>query len=293
MNSLRGISRKIDAILLMVIAGLLLSLAISYNYYQSRKTTIAENEGMAASLLAHGLPDEAARVIEESIRRQPLSDRSMKLRKALADIYMTELNDFGKALAELVFIKNHAAGAAIASGTEEKIRYCLNRLGRVYDVERSRLLEAGENPVASTVATNTVVRLGNRHAIGADELKQQLRAMNISEENLNRETLDNVIGAMTQELLLARAAERENYRRDPDFIARVRKFENSLAISNYLNRQLFKDRKLDEKERQQLLADEINRLAQAEAMQIDRKAIDAAFPALAGAANQPAETGGN
>ncbi len=293
MNSLRGISRKIDAILLMVIAGLLLSLAISYNYYQSRKTTIAENEGMAASLLAHGLPDEAARVIEESIRRQPLSDRSMKLRKALADIYMTELNDFGKALAELVFIKNHAAGAAIASGTEEKIRYCLNRLGRVYDVERSRLLEAGENPVASTVATNTVVRLGNRHAIGADELKQQLRAMNISEENLNRETLDNVIGAMTQELLLARAAERENYRRDPDFIARVRKFENSLVISNYLNRQLFKDRKLDEKERQQLLADEINRLAQAEAMQIDRKAIDAAFPALAGAANQPAETGGN
>ena len=292
MNSLRGISRKIDAILLMVIAGLLLALAISYNYYQSRKTTAGENEGMAASLLAHGLPAEAAQMLEENIRRQPLSDRSMKLRKALVDIYMTELNDFSKALAELVFIKTHAAGTSVASGTEEKIRYCLNRLGRVYDAERSRLLESGENPLLSTIASHTVVRLGNRHAIGVDELKQQLRAMNVGEDGLSRETLDNIIGAMTQELLLARAAERENYRRDPDFIARVRKFENSLAISNYLNKQLFKDKKLDEKQRQQLLADEINRLAQAEAMQINREVIDAAFPATASASRQ-SDTAGN
>mgnify|MGYP000852394712 FL=1 len=281
MNSLRGITRKIDAMLLMVIAGLVLGLAISYNYYQSRKITVAENENLAANLLAYGLPAEAARVLEENIRRQPLSDRSMKLRKALVDIYMNELNDFDKALTELVFLKTHTPTSEIASASEEKIRYCLNRLGRVYDAERSRMLEAGENPVENNVASHTVVRLGNRHAISVDDLKMRLRTMNISEAQLNKETLDGVIGAMTHELLLSRAAERENLKKDPEFVARVRKFENSLAISTYLNNRLFKDKKLDEQQRQQALADEINRLAQAEAMTINRDVISSAFPGLA------------
>ncbi len=280
MNSLRGITRKIDAMLLMVIAGLILSLAISYNYYQSRKTTIIDNEELAASLLAHGLPAEAAQLLEENIRRQPLSDRSIKLRKSLVDIYMNELNDYSKALAELVFLKT-LNGPAVASGSEEKIRYCLNRLGRVYDAERSRLLEGGTNPVVNNVASNTVVRLGNRHAISVDELRSQLNAMQVSEKDLTRETVDRTISAMTQELLLARAAERESFKKDPEFISRVRKFENSLAISTYLNRQVFKERQLDEKQRQELLAEEINRLAQAEAMQINRDVINAAFPGLA------------
>lgn len=284
MNSLRGITRKIDAMLLMVIAGLVLGLAISYNYYQSRKMTVAENENLAASLLAYGLPAEAARVLEENIRRQPLSDRSMKLRKALVDIYMNELNDFDKALTELVYLKTHTPTSEIASASEEKIRYCLNRLGRVYDVERSRMLASGENPIENNVASHTVVRLGNRHAISVDDLKMRLRTMNIAEAQLNKETLDGIISAMTQELLLNRAAERENLKKDPEFVARVRKFENSLAISTYLNNRLFKDKKLDEQQRQQALADEINRLAQAEAMTINREVISSAFPGLASAA---------
>ncbi len=281
MNSLRGITRKIDAMLLMIIAGLVLGLAISYNYYQSRKMTVSENEDLAANLLAYGLPAEAARVLEENIRRQPLSDRSMKLRKALVDIYMSELNDYDKALTELVFLKTHTPASEIASASEEKIRYCLNRLGRVYDVERSRMLAGGENPVINNVASHTVVRLGNRHALSVDDLKMRLRTMNISETQLNKETVDGVISAMTQELLLNRAAERENLKKDPEFIARVRKFENSLAISTYLNNRLFKDKKLDEQQRQQALADEINRLAQAEAMTINRDVVNAAFPGLA------------
>ncbi len=285
MNSLRGITRKIDAMLLMIIAGLVLGLAISYNYYQSRKMTVAENENLAANLLAYGLPAEAARVLEENVRRQPLSDRSMKLRKALVDIYMNELNDFDKALTELVFLKTHTPPSDIASASEEKIRYCLNRLGRVYDAERSRMLAAGENPVENNVASHTVVRLGNRHAVSVDDLKMRLRAMNISDTQLNKETLDGVISAMTQELLLNRAAERENLKKDPEFVARVRKFENSLAISTYLNNRLFKDKKLDEQQRQQALADEINRLAQAEAMTINRDVISSAFPGLASGAS--------
>lgn len=277
MNSLRGITRKIDAMLLMIMAGLILSLAISYNYYQTRKTTVVENEGLAASLLAHSLPAEAAQVLEESIRRQPVSDRSLQLRKVLVDIYMNDLNDFPKALSELVYIKNFAADSAVASGSEEKIRYCLNRLGRVYDVERSKLLESGVNPVENNVASNTVVRFGNRHAISLEEVQMQVQAQNLPAEKITRETIDGIVSRMTQELLLARAAERENINRDPEFIDRVRKFEKGLAISSYLQKFVIKDSNLAEEKKQQLLADDINMLAKKEAMQIDRDVISAAF----------------
>lgn len=277
MNSLRGITKKIDAMLIMVIAGLILSLALSYNYYQTRRTTVTENESYAASLLAHGLPGEAAAIIAENIRKQPIADRSLKLRKVLAELYMNELNDFEKALSELVFIKNFAPDSAVASGTEEQIRYCLNRLGRVYDVERRRMLEGGENPVVNNVVSETVVRLGNRHAIGLEELKQRIAAMNLPPEKLTRETIDGIISGMTQELLLSRAAERENIKHDADFISRVRKFEKSLAITNYLRKFVFKNAELNEEKQRQLLADEINRLAAKEEMQINREVIAAAF----------------
>ncbi len=283
MNSLRGITRKIDAMLLMIIAGLILCLALSYNYYQTRKTTVVENENFAASLLAHGLPAEAAQLLEDNIRRQPLSDRSLKLRRALVDIYMNEIGDYAKALTELVFIKNVAAGSAVASGTDERIRYCLNRLGRVYDAERMRLLSEGTNPVANNVASDTVVRFGSRHMIGVDEIRAHLNSQPAA-GGVTRAAIDSAIGALTQELLLARAAERENIKNDPEFLARVRKFENSLAISTYLNKHVFKDKKLDDHARQQTLADEINRLAKSEAMQINRDVIDVAFPE---AASQP------
>lgn len=277
MNSLRGITKKIDAMLVMVIAGLILSLALSYNYYQTRRTTVIENESYAASLLAHGLPAEAAVIIEENIRKQPVSDRSLKLRKVLSELYMNELNNFEKALAELVYIRNYAPDAAVASGTEQQIRYCLNRLGRVYDVERRRMLEGGENPVENNVASDTVVRFGNRHAIGLEELRQRVSGMNLPPEKLTRETIDGVISGMTQEMLLARAAEREDIKHDAEFIERVRQFEKSLAITNYLRKFVFKDTGLNEEKQRQLLADEINRLAQKEAMQINREVIAAAF----------------
>ncbi|MDN5280284.1 MAG: hypothetical protein PWR01_4249, partial [Clostridiales bacterium] len=138
MNSLRGISKKIDAILLMVMAGLALSLVLAWNYYQTRKMTGYEKDRFAAELLAYDLPQEAAHVLEESIRMQPYSDKSLKMRRALADIYMKELGQFDKALGELVFIRTFSTD--VASETEEDIKFCLNRLGRTYDVDRREML---------------------------------------------------------------------------------------------------------------------------------------------------------
>ena len=271
MNSLRSISRKIDAMLIMIIAGLVLSLALAWNYYQSRRMTSVEKETLAASLLAHSLPSEAAAVIEEMINRQPVSDKSLKLRRVLSEVYMNDLNNFEKALAELVFIKNFAPDSEIASGSEDAIRYCLNRLGRVYDVERRRLLEAGENPVENTVNQGSVVRFGNRHAISVDQVRQKLAQMNA--KDLNKELVEAVVNGMTQELLLARAAERENIKKDPAFIEQVRKFEKNLSINQYLQQKILTDSKLTEEKQRELMTAEISRLAQLEEMKIDSELI--------------------
>lgn len=274
MNSLRGISRKIDAMLLMIIAGLILGLAVTWNYYQNRKMTVVEKQELAASLLAHRLPAEAAAVIEEAVRRNPVSDKSIKMRKVLADIYMNDLNNYEKALAELVFIQTYAPGSEIASSSEDNIRYCLNRLGRVYDAERRKILAGGENPVENNITPTSVVKFGNRHAIGIEELQMRLEANGMTGERLTKENVDAMLNSMAQEMLLSRAAERENIRRTPEFIERVRNYEKNLAINSYLMGHVFKDGAAEEEKQRQMLSEEINRLAQFESMQIDREVID-------------------
>ncbi len=278
MSNIRTLNRKLDAMLIMVIAVLILGIALSYNYYKSRRTTFSENSEYAADLLAYSLPSEAARVLEENIRRQPLSEKGLKMRKALAEICMNELNDFDKALGQLLYIKRFAPDSAIASGTEEKINYCLTRLGRVYDAERRNMLNEGINPIVNTVASDTVVQLGNKQAIGLNELKLRLSQIGLNEKDLTKENVTNILNQMTHEMLLARAANRENLKKDPEVISMLKKLENNVLMTVYLQKFVFKDVKTDDKEkRMQLLADEITKLSAKEELKINSDVLNKAF----------------
>lgn len=278
MNNIRTLNRKLDAMLIMVIAVLILGIALSYNYYKSRRTTFSENSEYASDLLAYNLPSEAAQVLEANIRREPLSEKGLKMRKALAEICMNELNDFDKALGQLLYIKRFAPNSAIASGTDEKINYCLNRLGRVYDAERRNMLNEGINPIVNTVASDTVVQLGNKQAIGLNELKMRLSQMGISDKEATKESVTNVLNQMTQELLLSRAANRENLKKDPEVIAMLKNFENKILVSVYLQKFVLKDVKDDDKEkRMQVLADEITKLSAKEELKINSDVLYKAF----------------
>ena len=278
MNNLHTLNRKLDAMLIMVIAVLILGLALSYNYYQSRKTTYTENSEFAADLLAYSLPSEAAKVLEENIRRQPLSEKGLKMRKALAEICMNELNDYDKALAQLVFINHFAKDSEIASGTDNQIKYCLNRLGRVYDAERRNMMNEGVNPITNTVGSETVVQLGNKQGISLDELKLRLATMGIASKDMTKETVNNVLHQMTQELLLSRAANRENLKQDPEVIAMLKKLENNVLMSVYLQKYVLKDVKdNDNNKRMQILADEITKLSAKEELKINNEVVDKAF----------------
>lgn len=239
MNSLRGISKKVDAVLLLVMIGLILALMLAWHYYQTRRMTGYEKDRYAAELLAFELPEKAAAILEDSISRQPYSSKSLKMRRALADIYMKELHEFDKALGELVFLRTFSPGTA--SETENDIRYCLNRLGRTYDVERRKMLDKGLNPLESSVASDTVVRLGNRAAVSLEQLRHRLRAMNLSEKNVGKEQLDAVVQAMARETLLKRAAEREGIERDPAYIDAIRQIEDNLKLKFYLEKFVLKD----------------------------------------------------
>lgn len=238
MNSLRGISRKINAIILLVIAGLALSLAMAWNYYQTRKTTEVEEESYAAELLSHGLPAQAAEIIEASIQRQPVSSRSLKMRKVLADIYMNELNDYEKAMSELVFIKSYSP--EIASSTEESIRYCMQRLGRVYDIERRKMLDKGVNPVLNTVATGTAIRIGNQAAVSVETLKQKMTQLGVPENRINKQIVDAVVQTLAQEIILTRAADRAGVKKTSSYIEKVKQFEKNLGMQQYLETEVFK-----------------------------------------------------
>jgi hypothetical protein len=244
MNSLRGISKKINALLLMVMAGLALSLVLSWNYYQSRKLTGYEKNTYAAELLAYDLPAEAVNMLEQSISLQPLSEKSLKMRRKLAQIYMNELNQYEKALSELVFIRTFSGKKN--EDVEEDIRFCLNRLGRVYDVDRRMMIDDGVNPVKNEVASQTLVRIGNKEAISVDEFRARLREMGIDEKSLDQQRLLALLQALAREKLLHRAADREKISREPEFIDKVREFEENLKLKTYLEKFVFKDMQIPE-----------------------------------------------
>jgi hypothetical protein len=278
MNNVRTMNRKIDAMLIMIIAGLLLGLAVSYSYYQSRKTSYSDNVDIAADLLAYNLPLEASKILENNINREPFSKRSLKMRKALAEICMNELNDFDKALTQLIYLKKFDNNVNNASDTENKIKYCMTRLGRVYDVERGNMIKDGINPLINTVASDTVIQLGNKNAIRLDEVKKRLVLLGIKPENITKETVSNVVNGMAQELLLSRAANRENLKEDPEVIERLKMVEKTIMVQAYLQKFVLKDvKENDEQSKIQLLTNEYSKLKNKEELKIHNDVIDKAF----------------
>ncbi len=244
MNSLRGIAKKLDAVLLLVMIGLALSLVLAWHYYQTRKMTGYEKEQFAAELLAYDLPEKAAAVLEESISRQPYAQKSLKMRQALADIYMKELYQYEKALGELVFIRTFSPETA--SATENDIRFCLTRLGRTYDVDRRQMLDKGINPVENQVASDTIVRIGNKPVISIEDLRERMRQMNIDEKSLEKQQIEAMVQAMAREKLLRRAADRDGVERDPQFIRQIRDFENDLKLKIYLEKHVLGDMQISD-----------------------------------------------
>ncbi|MFZ2958781.1 MAG: hypothetical protein WA705_17975 [Candidatus Ozemobacteraceae bacterium] len=245
MNGIRTLLARLNALLLLAIIGLILGLSLGWERYRSIGTgPAADRSAYAAELLAHGLPQEAASELQAVVSIDPASPRSLKQRRVLAEIYMDTLGDYEKALAELVFIR--ATDPAQASATEEMTRRCMDRLGRVYDVQRRLLLEGGKNPLVPQVSSQTAIRLGNEEGATLGELERRLAQSGLPLKNPPREALERITQALAGELLMNRAAKRSGIQHRPRFLEQVRKFEENLILQTYLEEEVLKDVKVDD-----------------------------------------------
>jgi len=243
---MRSLMIKINAILILVVAGVILGLLLGWNLWNQAPGMGGEPDrpALAAELLAHGLPREAASMLETEIERHPTSAAGLRLSRALAEIQIDSLGEYEKALATLVRLRLH--DPAQASPTEPLVRRCMDRLGRVYDVQRRLLLEQGKNPVVSDVSSGTAVRVGNRQAISLSEIERRLVQLGQPSKSPSREMLDRVVNQMSGEFLMRRAAERSGTRRDPAFLEQVRQFEENLTLQKWLEEHVLKDVTVDE-----------------------------------------------
>jgi hypothetical protein len=244
MQGLRGLTVRIHAILFMTMAGLGLGLVVAWQLYDTRRAEPADRQDYAAELLAHGLPAEAAHVLEEAIRQEPRSARSVRWRRVVADILIDRLGDHEKALAHLVYVRTFEP--RLASETEPLIRQCMDRLGRVYDVQRRLLLADGKNPVQSSVGSATVVAFGNEGALSVSDVRRRLIQAGKPVRGAPAEEVRGLVENVAGEMLLQRAARRAGIRQDPEFLAQVRLFEENLALQRYLHDHVLKDVEVDE-----------------------------------------------
>lgn len=247
MNGAIGLRSRINAILLLLVGSMALGLFL-YWHAEGRSGTLRSRfesgKAYAAELMAHGLVQEAVSVMESALEAEPGSARALKLRRALADVCMNRLGDYEKALAELVYIKT--ADPAQAASLEAPIRHCLERLGRVYDVQRRLLLESGLNPTQVHATSTTAVRFGNEAAISVADIEQRLLLEKVPLKGAPKPAIDAALQELLSEKLLRRAARRAGIDRQAKFYDQVRRFEDNLAIMRYLEDHALKDVKVDE-----------------------------------------------
>ncbi len=245
MNQQQQLIQRSNITLLLLVGAMFLGLALTWEKFSGGSQAAAKARAdYAAELMAHGLDREAADQIEQILNMTPDSEANARYRRTLADLYMIRLGDYEKALAHLVHLRRFHPDHA--SGTEDLVRRCLDRLGRVYDVQRRRLLDAGINPVKGNVASDTVVKFGNEAGISLAEVRQRLLQMGLPLKAPPAEMLNRVVQGMVGERLLRRAAERAAVDRDPKFIEQVRSFEQNLMLQRYLEEKVLKDVQVDE-----------------------------------------------
>ena len=134
------------------------------------------------------------------------------------------------------------------------------------------------NPVVNTVASDSVIQLGNKNALNVDELKMRMAVMGIDEKTLTREKAEYFVNQIAQEILLVRAANRENLKQDPEIIANLKKIEEQFLMSAYLQKYILKDCKENDKDkRMELLAEAINNLKVKEELKINTEVLEKSF----------------
>ncbi|MBF0544930.1 MAG: peptidyl-prolyl cis-trans isomerase [Candidatus Riflebacteria bacterium] len=244
MSALKSLIARVNAILLLVIISLVIGL-ITLGVRGEKVHFQSENHlNYAAELLAHGLYNDAVLALQQAVENEPVLEKCLKIRKSISEIYMNYLGDYEKALAELIYIKSHSP--AMAVDAENGIKICMNRLGRVYDVQRRMLLEEGKNPIVSEVSSLTVIKLGNESACTIEQLEQQLAQRGLPLKSPPKEALSRVIQQVAGEMLFKRAAKRAGVAKRQSFVDRIRQMEENLILQIYLEEEVLKDIKVDE-----------------------------------------------
>lgn len=237
MLGLKKIIVKINTILVLLIFGLVLIIALSFYLYKTHSTKELYTQEYAAELLAFGLYNEAINVIYQILSSNPPLEVSVKLRRILIELMIDKIGDYEKALSELILLKMQDS-TQLASFTEDKIKLCLERLGRSYDVQRRIMLSEGKNPLQNTISSDTIIAFGNQAIISANDVIQRLAQLGLPTENPPKESFDKLLQSMITEEIIKRAAERSGIKRDKSFLRIMKEFEDNLALQMYLEKHI-------------------------------------------------------
>ncbi|MBF0410447.1 MAG: hypothetical protein HQM10_24085 [Candidatus Riflebacteria bacterium] len=241
---MKSLITRINAVLILISLCLLFVLGIFWNMREKAIVQSDNNIELASELIAHGLNHDAATLLQQAVELEPQSERTLNTRKILADLYMNQIGDYEKALTELIFLKSRFN--LRTQDIEDKIKNCMNRLGRVYDVQRKILLENGRNPLKSDVSSATVIKFGNESGLTIEQLEQHLAQRGLPLKSPPKDALNRMVQQLAGEMLFKRAAVRSGISKRSTFIEKIKQMEESMILQSYLEEEVLKDVKVDE-----------------------------------------------
>jgi peptidyl-prolyl cis-trans isomerase C len=176
----------------------------------------------AAEMSERGLSLQAIQAYERKLSSPNLSaSDKAEIHFAIAEIYREKMMDCDNAIAHYIMIDYIQPGGGFAEKAAPMISECMEKTSRFMDARRTT---EGEQTDSNKEPIIAVVRGVN---ISLSDLNQIIRDTMMDPNQLSREEKIELLSARISQELMADAAMRRGYQKDPDIQKKVEEFRRS------------------------------------------------------------------
>jgi len=201
----------------------------------------------ASVLAARGLYREAAAAYEQYARSLALGSREWANAVYLrSNILMDNLNDYSRALAGYLKIKEFAPKSPLLPQVNKRMVSCLEYLDRPFEARRALESTVSGKPDTVQSGQTIVAEIGGR-AITLGEIEKKIRELpaGLASPFSSKEGKRKFLRQYVVTELLSKSAERRGLNNDPDVLRRTAEAKKSFMVEKLLEQEIASRIKVD------------------------------------------------
>jgi len=197
----------------------------------------------AAELSQRGLYEQAARAYEQYLHTPGLSPKvKANVHYMIGDIYRENIYDYDSAIAHYLKVKYLDPDTELSDEIDRKVVECLEKSGRSVDAKREmdKIVSAEPKDDGGEVVAEV-----SGEKITRDEFHRALARMGQQPENMTRQERTAMLESYIANRLMANAAERKGYAKDPEVLNQVEDARRAILAQKILREEIDANTQVD------------------------------------------------